>query len=59
MSVITEETDRRVLLTVRLVARTVLAVRESVMPGLSRKVSESKVPGVDRKVSRESAWELL
>lgn len=51
-AIITEETD---LLTVRLAARTELAVRESVMPGLSWKVSESKVAGVDRRVSRESS----
>lgn len=54
-AIITEETDLRELLTVRLAARTELAVRESVMPGLSWKVSESKVAGVDRRVSRESS----
>jgi hypothetical protein len=55
VSAISEGTDLRVLLTVRLVARTELAVRESVMPGLSWKASESKVAGVDRRVSRESS----
>ena len=42
-------------MTVRLVAITELEVSESIIPGMSWKVSESRVAGLDIRVSTESS----